>query len=263
MSQPPPSDNQPPAPGPEPTEMDTSPDNPPQDPAPDAPQQQPADQDEATAAAAAAAAPASPPLPEKHTPVAPGYRAARFIKMYDEALRRTLARVKYDNFAACFPTIAAHAPNALRNVQKQMVDYLEDRCNKDFQAILDERDLVRKLNELEALVAEADRQKGEHPADAPEPIPPHSLPPEAVIKGHLHPPLAHAYSHLSAALQNTRMENEDLFTTIQAQRAEMDALLADLDGVVADIDGANDLLGQVAPELAAEARKADSGIAGM
>ncbi|KAF3355219.1 40S ribosomal protein S11 [Verticillium dahliae VDG1] len=92
---------------------------------------------------------------------------------------------------------------------------------------------------------------------------PHSLPPEAVIKGHLHPPLAHAYSHLSAALQNTRMENEDLFTTIQAQRAEMDALLADLDGVVADIDGANDLLGQVAPELAAEARKADSGIAGM
>ncbi|KAM0284998.1 hypothetical protein ACHAQH_001687 [Verticillium albo-atrum] len=250
MSQPPLSEIPAPAATSEPTEMDTSPDNPQQDTGPDT---QTVDQEP----------PASPPLPQKHTPVAPGYRAARFIKMYDEALRRTLARVKYDNFAACFPTVAAHAPNALRNVQKQMVDYLEDRCNKDFEAILEERDLVRKLNELEALVAEADRQRGEHPADAPEPIPPHSLPPEAVIKGHLHPPLAHAHSHLSAALQNTRIENEALFATVQAQRAEMDALLATLDGAVADVDGANGLLGEVSAELAVEARNADAGMVGI
>lgn len=72
--------------------------------------------------------PASAPPPQKPEPVTPGPRAARFIEMYHSALSRTLARVNYDNFATCFPTIAAYAPNALRNVQKQMVDYLEDRC---------------------------------------------------------------------------------------------------------------------------------------
>ncbi|GKT46653.1 uncharacterized protein ColSpa_06834 [Colletotrichum spaethianum] len=73
--------------------------------------------------------PASPPLPQKHTPVTPGPRATRFTQLYDIALQRTLQKVSYDNFASCFPTIAAHAPNTLRNVQKQMVDYLEERCN--------------------------------------------------------------------------------------------------------------------------------------
>lgn len=73
--------------------------------------------------------PASPPLPQKHTAVTPGVRAGYFIKTYDRALQKTLETVRYDNFASCFPTIAAHAPNTLRNVQKQMVDYLEERCN--------------------------------------------------------------------------------------------------------------------------------------
>lgn len=79
-----------------------------------------------------ATAPPSPPLPQKHTPVTPGARAARLLEVYDSVLRRTLARVDYDNFAACFPTVATYAPNALRNVQKQMVDYLDDRCNVSF-----------------------------------------------------------------------------------------------------------------------------------
>lgn len=75
-----------------------------------------------------ATAPPSPPLPQKHTPVTPGPRATRFVDTYHGALQRALGRVNYDNFAACFPTIATYAPNALRNVQKQMVDYLDERC---------------------------------------------------------------------------------------------------------------------------------------
>ncbi|KAJ0309230.1 hypothetical protein COL516b_003128 [Colletotrichum fioriniae] len=207
--------------------------------------------------------PASPPLPQKHTPATPGPRAGRFIQLYDGALASTLRKVNYDNFASCFPTVAAHAPNTLRNVQKQMVDYLEERCNKDFQSILGERDVIRKLNELENLVSDADRRRQEGGSDVEEPIPPHVLPPDEILTAHLAPRLAPQQSTLNARLQNTQASNESLFSSIQSQRAEIDALLAQLESQVADIDGANALLVDVAPELAAEARASEVEMAGM
>ncbi|OBR13602.1 Mind kinetochore complex component [Colletotrichum higginsianum IMI 349063] len=207
--------------------------------------------------------PASPPLPQKHALVTPGPRATRFTQLYDLALQRTLQKVAYDNFAACFPTIAAHAPNTLRNVQKQMVDYLEERCNKDFQSILDDRDVIRKLNEFENLVSDAERRRQESGLSAEEPIPPHLLPPDDVLAAHLAPRLASQQSHLNARLQNTQASNESLFAAIQAQRAEIDALLAQLENHVADIDGANAMLVDVAPELAAEARASEAQMSRM
>ncbi|OLN81674.1 Kinetochore-associated protein NNF1 [Colletotrichum chlorophyti] len=207
--------------------------------------------------------PASPPLPPKHTPVTPGPRATRFTQLYDLALQRTLQKVNFDNFASCFPTIAAHAPNTLRNVQKQMVDYLEERCNKDFQSILIDRNIIRKLNELETLVSDAERRRQENGDSLEEPIPPHLLPPEQVLSAHLAPRLASQQSTLNARLQNTQSSNESLFATIQSQRAEIDALLAQLDAQIADIDGANALLVDVAPELASEARAAEAQMSAM
>ncbi|KAL2753349.1 hypothetical protein ACRALDRAFT_1058173 [Sodiomyces alcalophilus JCM 7366] len=206
--------------------------------------------------------PASAPPPPKQPPITPGPRATRFIEMYHGALNRTLSRVNYDNFATCFPTIATYAPNALRNVQKQMVDYLEDRCIKEFEAILEERDVIRKLNELEALNAEAEARRREAPADAPEPIPPHTLPPETILDAHLHPHLARHHARLSAALANTKLENEALFADIKAQRAEIESLLSKLDRAVADVDGANALLAEVGADLAAESRQADAEMTG-
>ncbi|KAK1965383.1 Nnf1-domain-containing protein [Colletotrichum sublineola] len=207
--------------------------------------------------------PASPPLPQKHIPVTPGPRATRFTQLYDLALQRTLQKVSYDNFASCFPTIAAHAPNTLRNVQKQMVDYLEERCNKDFQSILVDRDVIRKLNDFENLVSDAERRRQESGDSAEEPIPPHLLSPDEVLAAHLAPRLASQQSHLNARLQNTQASNESLFATIQSQRAEIDALLTQLESHVADIDGANAMLVDVAPELAAEARASEAQMSGL
>lgn len=89
---------------------------------------------------------------------------------------------------------------------------------------------------------------------------PHTLPPSAVVRAHLHPHLAQQHSQLSAALANTKLENESLFSQVKAQREEIESLLSALDGAVSDIDGANALLGPVADDLAAEARKADADI---
>lgn len=75
----------------------------------------------------------SPPLPTRHTPLTPGPRASRFQQVLDSSLSHTLGKISWDNFAACYPTIAAHAPAVLRAVQKQMVDRLTALCKVSLQ----------------------------------------------------------------------------------------------------------------------------------
>lgn len=81
--------------------------------------------------------------------------------MFDQALARTLAKLEWDNFAACYPTVAARAPNSLRSVQQRVVSLLRDKCRNEFRIILDERQVVARLNELESLAADAARRKAE------------------------------------------------------------------------------------------------------
>lgn len=71
---------------------------------------------------------ASPPLPSRHTALTPGPRASRFQTTLDAALSHTLAKISWDNFAACYPHVAANAPATLRAVQSQMVDRLRSLC---------------------------------------------------------------------------------------------------------------------------------------
>ncbi|RYP10733.1 hypothetical protein DL765_008001 [Monosporascus sp. GIB2] len=92
---------------------------------------------------------------------APGPRASRFQAVLDSSLSHTLAKISWDNFAACYPTIAAQAPGTLRAVQRQMVDRLGALCKKEFASILQARNVVARLNELETLVSEAERRRDE------------------------------------------------------------------------------------------------------
>jgi hypothetical protein len=74
------------------------------------------------------AEPGSPPLPARHTAATPGPRATRFQEAYASSLAHTLSRIGWDNFATCYPTVAARAPDTLRHVQKQMVERLGVLC---------------------------------------------------------------------------------------------------------------------------------------
>jgi kinetochore protein NNF1 len=62
----------------------------------------------------------------------PGPRASRLQEIYAESLNRTLAKVGWNNFAGCFPTIAKRAEPVLRQVQEQMVSRLNDKCTVRF-----------------------------------------------------------------------------------------------------------------------------------
>lgn len=243
---------------------------------------------------------ASPPLPPRHTAVTPGPRAQRFQESFDAALNRTLSKISTDNFASCYPTIAAQAPHVLRQVQRGMVDRLGQLCNQEFANVLERYSVVPKLNELEGLVsdadlrrraqprsrsavkgkgkdrgkgkgkeAEGDGEEGEAEAEGDKtssgkdgPTPPHLLPAEAVLAAHLAPHLVSQQSQMNARLQNTQAANVALWEKIEAQRREVEELLGALEAALADVDGAAALMdGVPAEELAKESRVVEAEMA--
>ncbi|KAI3400975.1 hypothetical protein diail_1183 [Diaporthe ilicicola] len=232
------------------------------------------------------ATPASPPLPSRHTAATPGPRAQRFHDMFDLALNHTLTKISPENFASCYPTIAAQAPSVLGQVQRAMVDRFADLCNQEFGRVQARYNVVPKLNELEALVSDAERRRraqasaarrkggkgkgkereagegdnnNDDDGDSGKPTPPHMLPADAVLAAHLAPHLASQQSQMNARLQNTQAANVALWGEVQRQRAEVDELLGALERALADVDGAAALLDEVpAEELARESRAVEA-----
>ncbi|KAI1504201.1 Nnf1-domain-containing protein [Biscogniauxia marginata] len=196
----------------------------------------------------------SSPLPARHTPQTPGPRASRFQDVLASSLNHTLGKIGWDNFATCYPTVAARAPGVLRAVQRQMVERLGALCKKEFDSILQARNVVAKLNELESLVSEAERRRDEAGEDAETPVPPHMLPADQVLAAHLAPHLAQQQSQLNAKLQTTQAHNAKLFDEIRRQRAEIQSLVGLLEKVFEDINGANGMMDGVVDELATETR---------
>lgn len=234
---------------------------------------------------------ASPPLPNRHTATTPGPRAQRFQEMFDLALNHTLTKISLDNFASCYPTIAARAPHILAQVQRGMVDRLAQLCNQEFAAVLSRYQVVAKLNELESLVSDAEqrrRRNNNNPVPTtnkkpgkrkeeeqqqheggdgderakPTQTPPHLLPAGAVLAAHLAPHLAGQQSQMNARLQNTQAANAALWEAVQAQRREVGQLLGALEAALRDVDGAAALMeGVPAEELARESRTVEAEMA--
>ncbi|KAI5282771.1 hypothetical protein KEM54_002608 [Ascosphaera aggregata] len=96
------------------------------------------------------------PQPEQQPePLKPGPRASRLHQVYSKALQATLRANSYANFSACFPTPAQHASRSLESVWRQLNTKLEQSAQAEFDDILKERDVVRGLNELDRLIADA------------------------------------------------------------------------------------------------------------
>ncbi|KAL2137166.1 hypothetical protein VTI74DRAFT_7713 [Chaetomium olivicolor] len=215
--------------------------------------------------------PSSTPPPEEQQrqraepdqpPVAlvPGPRAARLQELFASTAKHTLDKISKENFAACFPTIAAKAPGTLEFVQRQMVERLGGLWKKEFEAIMVNRQVVARLNELETLVADAAKRRREAEDPSNPPVAPHTLPPATILSAHLRPHLASHSTRLTTSLEATQSSNAQLWAEIQAQRAEMEALLASVEKVVKDIDGANAVLGEVVDDIAEETRRAERDI---
>lgn len=72
------------------------------------------------------AAAAAPPPPSQQPQPQPGPRAARFMDLYQQTLSKMLSTVTYEDFAACFPTVAGAAEGSLREMHNLFVGRLRE-----------------------------------------------------------------------------------------------------------------------------------------
>lgn len=91
---------------------------------------------------------------------------------------------------------------------------------------------------------------------------PHTLPPKDILAAHLRPTLTSRTTSLKAQLQSTQSDNAQLAEQVRSQREEIDSLLAKLEGAVDDVKSANQALGSVTRDLAAESRDTNDQLAG-
>ncbi|ERT01856.1 kinetochore protein NNF1 [Sporothrix schenckii 1099-18] len=186
-------------------------------------------------------------------PPPPGPRASRLQALFASSLDHTLAKISWDNFAACYPTAAAKSPQALRTVHRAMVDRLGELCAAEFAVVMRNRDVVRRLNELETLSVDAQKRRLAATATATAsgdrgtgtgspPPPPHTLPAETVLAAHLTPQRTAQRKLLEERLAAVQAANTARFARLTAQQAEAAQLVAALERALADAEGAAALL---------------------
>lgn len=102
--------------------------------------------------------PASP-SPTLPLALAPSPRATKLHQVFSDALSHSLKTLSYNNFSVCFPTPAQYKRDALEALHRQFVRELGRRCEDEFESVCRERDVVKGLNLLDALVEEARRRR--------------------------------------------------------------------------------------------------------
>ena len=117
----------------------------------------------------AAAVPRSP-SPPSTAPVSQeaGPRAQKLSDVFARALDHTISTCSYSHFAACFPTADKYNKPLLESVWRQVTNMIESRSRREFDEIFTEKDVIKGLNELDRVIAEAEARKkgGDQPMAA-------------------------------------------------------------------------------------------------
>jgi kinetochore protein NNF1 len=134
-------------------------------------------------------------------------------------------------------------PSAVRNLHEQFTQKLGDVLRREFEGILEDRNVVASLNELDRLVEEGRRRKRRAEEEGgPRPVAPHTLPARQLYISHLAPSLAGYAAQLAERQEGLAAENAVLSSKILQQRKEIGLLLGGLEGVVRDLGGSVDAL---------------------
>jgi kinetochore protein NNF1 len=201
------------------------------------------------------------PSPPPPTLSAPGPRATALLKLHADCTTHVLRTISYANFSACFPTPSREVPSAVRNLHEQFTQKLGDVLRREFEVILQDRNVVESLNGLDRLVEEGRRRKrmaeeeaaagsgnggnegaGRQGSGIKRPIPPHTLPARQLYLSHLAPSLAMYAAQIEERQGVLSKANAGLAERVLQQRREIGALLAGLERVVRDLGGSVDAL---------------------
>jgi len=171
----------------------------------------------------------------------------------------------WKRFAECV-THFSFSQKILPNLQAPHIN-TRIKTQAQFTEILTQRSVIPSLNALDTLIADAKLRKAAaetNNAGAEVPVPPHMLPPRALLDAHLAPFLEAQAVALTARLAELRGENGELARRLEMQRVEMEGLVAAIEAVVRDLEGAAGMVqGGEWSGLGVEVRALEKEIAGV
>lgn len=96
----------------------------------------------------------------------PGPRASALQRLYSDATAHVLRTCSYKSFASCFPSPAHSRPETLKDLHKQFTNDLGRQMRLNFDVILQDSDVVQRLNELDHLIEEAKKKRAKAQEEA-------------------------------------------------------------------------------------------------
>ncbi|KAF9346905.1 hypothetical protein BGX34_003546 [Mortierella sp. NVP85] len=163
---------------------------------------------------------------DEHTVEAPepeGPRMTRLRGILNKSLQETIKVSNYNAICECFPVLAAANPEELRLVHEQVCHFLNHEVNVEFEKIIQERNIIFKLNGLDRLIADA-KSKGMTVGSRTI----SNVAPEAAVRARTVPAKEAEIERLRAELERVRLDNRRLGSALNQSKAEQASIKYEL-----------------------------------
>ncbi|CAG8677215.1 21039_t:CDS:2 [Rhizophagus irregularis] len=177
-------------------------------------------------------------------------RSKKVKQMLGSCLGETLDNFSYEKVAQCYPTLAKEQPERLQQALSQVKEFLKTNTEEEFEAILEQRNILEKLDELDDIIAKAKKcQKDGH-----SPIQPMiNVDPKTIIRAKTLPIKFEEKKNLEREFLKINQENESLMSEVRIKKKQIDCLSQSIQEIITE----NDKVGQL--YAVAEASKAETG----
>ncbi|KAK9235143.1 Nnf1-domain-containing protein [Lipomyces kononenkoae] len=170
-------------------------------------------------------------------------RNQRLLEIFQRSLQACTQTLTFDKLSQCYPYVAEHGAAGLREAMNQAMRFWETSSTREFHAILEERNVDRKLAELDTLIEEArDRKKRSENGEIEGPekqLFVESLTPEDHVRAHLTPINLAEAERLEKRIQETQTSNKKLLHEVAGQEQEIDELLSAITKSLNDLASAS------------------------
>ncbi|KAK3835102.1 MAG: Nnf1-domain-containing protein [Linnemannia elongata] len=148
-----------------------------------------------------------------------GPRMTRLRGILSKSLQETLKACNYNAIQECFPILATTNPDELHEAHEKVCQFLKVEVENEFGQIIEERNVIFKLNGLDRLIADA-RAKG-ITAGSRTIL---DLSPDVVVRARTVPTKEAEIERLKAELEQVRQDNRRLGSALTHAKAEHTAI---------------------------------------
>lgn len=172
-----------------------------------------------------------------------GLRASKLREAMTRALANTQKKWSYDRVASCFPAVVESNPDSFKHAHAQVEEFLRKAVMEEYENILISRDVVRKLNDLDGIIAEAQHREQVKKRARNAYVP--NLEPQQAMRAALLPVKQRELERLQQELAALERENAELTRDITLDEDKMKIQKDSIDQTIAELEASVDLSSQV------------------